>query len=101
MQLEIFGVISLDLPSNTVKLKTALRLYWVDLRLAWDPAEYNGTSYILLPTDPSAGVRSWIPDIFFRQDIGSGPISDLRYNDVRVGHAGNCKWNSYGTLTLV
>ena len=52
MQIEIYGVIFVDLMDNNVMFKAALRLWWTDMRLTWDPAQYNGINKIWLPSDP-------------------------------------------------
>ncbi len=52
VQLEIFGVTSVDEIGSTFSFKAALRQWWNDTRLQWDPASYGNITKIWLPSDP-------------------------------------------------
>ncbi len=52
VQLEIFGITNADEQMSMLSFKAALRQWWNDTRLIWDPSRYNGINKIWLPSDP-------------------------------------------------
>ena len=86
VQLEIFGITNANEEESTLSFKAALRQWWNDTRLTWDPSKYNGVTKIWLPTDVQVSPRSWRSDVYFRQDAGPKTLSDFQDTEVQCSY---------------
>ena len=66
VQIEIYGIVNVDVLTTTATLKACVRQYWYDDRLKWKPESYDGIKEIWLKTDPDEEYRIWTSDIFIR-----------------------------------
>ncbi|XP_072046622.1 neuronal acetylcholine receptor subunit alpha-10-like [Amphiura filiformis] len=58
------NLVKMDMKNQYFIMDTRVKLAWTDEFLTWDPAEYNGTSDIRLPSD-----SVWKPDITFYENV--------------------------------
>merc|ERR1712185_718023 len=87
VQLKIFKVESLDQSAGHLKLKVWFRMYWSDLRLSWDPADFNGIEETQLNDKGDV----WLPDVQPYNSLEQ--ISSTFDNTlVRLKHTGELMW---------
>ena len=86
VQLEIFGITNANEQESTLSFKAALKQWWNDTRLTWDPSKYNGIKKIWLPSDIQVNPRSWRSDVYFREDAGPSGLSDFQNTDVQCSY---------------
>ena len=64
IELTIFGIIQADSISSVMQFKVALRHWWTDPRLVWNPASYGGLLRTAINGDSSRNIACvWIPDL--------------------------------------
>ncbi len=96
VQLKIFKVESLDQSAGHLKLKVWFRMYWSDLRLSWDPADFNGIEETQLNDKGDV----WLPDVQPYNSLEQ--ISSTFDNTlVRLKHTGELMWSRPGLLALM
>ena len=66
VQIEIYGIVEVDVLTTTATLKACVRQYWHDQRLIWEPKLYDGIKSIWLKTDPDEEYKIWTSDIYIR-----------------------------------
>ncbi len=88
IQFEIFGVNSIDIIEGTCSVQAAIREWWYDTTMQWDPKKYQGVSTFKMPTHPDTDGHSWVPDLVIREDAGEGLLSNTKYTDLVVKATG-------------
>ncbi len=78
-----------------MKFKAALRQWWYDPRIMWDPANFSNVERILLSADDL-----WTPDTVIREDAGEEYLSDFKVTPIRVYNTGLVYWSRLGELTV-
>ena len=64
VEIDIYGIRSVDTINNRASLALEMRLEWKDARLKWDPEEFNDIELTSVYTDPgSSRFFIWTPDI--------------------------------------
>ena len=64
LDIELFGIISTDSSRSKINVKIAMRQWWVDERLTWNPEDYDGISGISMFHDTEKPRRClWTPDL--------------------------------------
>ncbi|KAM9312400.1 acetylcholine receptor subunit beta [Gastrophryne carolinensis] len=80
-------LISLNEKDEKLTTKVYMNLAWNDLRLTWDPSEYNGIESMPIPSD-----SVWKPDIGLMNNY-NGEFDVGLQVDVLVTWQGNVTWN--------
>lgn len=94
VELELMGVMNVDKDASTVTFKAALRQWWFDPRLKWNPANFSNVERILMSPDDL-----WVPDTVIREDAGDDYLSDFKMTPIRVFNTGLNYWSRLGQLT--
>ena len=58
----VFGILDVDTIDSRITLRVALRQWWKDPRLTWDPALYGNMKTSRFPTDMESDNHIWTPD---------------------------------------
>ena len=95
VQLRVFKVDELDQSAGHLKIKVWLRLWWTDLRLAWDPEQFGGITEIQLKEG-----QTWLPDV---QPYNSreSVASTFDKNLISLSSNGALFWSRPGLLQLM
>jgi hypothetical protein len=76
VELRVFKIQEANPAEGTMRLKVWLRQMWVDQRLAWDPAEYEGVSKIPVRMRMDEQVTEiWRPDILLYNSLEGVQVS--------------------------
>ncbi len=96
--LRIYGIIGIDTVTSLATMKGALRHYWTDKRLSWNPDDYGGRKKVRMPTSPISQQRIWIPDTALYQLSSKNLFENLDYTLAQVSYDGSIYWSTIGTL---
>lgn len=103
VQLRFFKALGLDGNAGHLAIKVWLRLQWVDLRLAWDPADYGGIETIPFHansyTTPE-DTEIWLPDLTAYNSV-EGFMNTFDASMARVRSTGHVYWSRPGSLNLM
>ncbi len=88
VQLELFGINSVDFISGDASFKGAFRERWQDTTLQWDPKKFGGVKSIKLPTHPETDGRVWVPDFVITEDSGEQLLSNTKFTDLVLNSSG-------------
>lgn len=85
-------IIDMDEKNQVITVNLWMRMFWIDLNLQWDPAEYGNTSVIIVPID-----QIWKPDIvlYTNVDTSSGMVT----TNAAVYSDGSVYWNAPAIYT--
>ena len=93
----------IDITQGTMQLKTWLRMWWSDPRLAWDPAEYGGldkTFYVASVNSNLETEEIWSPDIeLYNSKTTIAESFDASLAE--VDDKGNVYWVRQGSLQVL
>ena len=89
------GVMKVDSDDGTVTFKAALRQWWYDPRIIWDPANFSNVEKLLIEPDDL-----WHPDTVVREDAGSEYLSNFKMTPIRIYPNGMNYWTRLGELTV-
>ena len=96
VQLRVFKVDSLDQSAGHLKMKCWFRLWWHDLRLSWNPADFGGITEIQVKDDGTV----WLPDVQPYNSL-EGIASTFDSSLIRLRSSGELMWSRPGLLELM
>ena len=63
LEVRFFKIDEVNIAKGIMRLNVWFRLSWTDERLAWQPSDHGGVSFINLASPESEEIDIWVPDI--------------------------------------
>jgi len=100
LAVRIFKVIAVKAADGAMELKVWLRMYWVDHRLSWNPADYGNITKTHFWLDHDGNSQLWQPDVQPYNGL-QGLVTSLDPGYARVESTGDIFWSRPGMLNVM
>ncbi|KAI6189863.1 Neur-chan-memb domain-containing protein [Aphelenchoides bicaudatus] len=77
----LYQIFKLDAVKNTISLSGSFELYWQDIGLSWNPANYDGATEVFLPSS-----RIWLPELSLYYSVNFNLAVNLVSNNDAPRH---------------
>ncbi|XP_069105818.1 acetylcholine receptor subunit alpha-like [Argopecten irradians] len=79
----LLSILDVDEVAGSITLSGGLTIFWLDYRLAWQPADYGGISYLMVNSS-----KIWVPNLFLMTSSAEMEKFSLHEYDIRIRDTG-------------